>query len=55
MLAGQCAEKGLRALLHRSPSVLPKDISEKMSAMEPLYSRNRVCEVLGSHGEPLKV
>lgn len=55
MLTGQCAKKALRALLHRCPSVLPEDMSEKMRVLEPLCSRNGLCEVLGNHGEPLKV
>lgn len=45
--------KVLHTLLHRCPSVLPEDMSEKMRVVEPLYSRKGICEVLGSRGELL--
>lgn len=41
--------------MHRCSSVLPEDMSEKMSMVEPLDSRKGICEVLGNRGEPLKV
>lgn len=31
------------------------DIPEKMRVVEPLFRRKWICEVLGNHGETLKV
>lgn len=38
-----------------SMKYVPLDMSEKMRAVGPLFGRKQVYEVLGNHGETLKV